>query len=197
MAGLTASWRPTRSAALHEGDDFDGVAVVQHDFAALVAWHDIAVEFDGHALGAKPALFDELRDADRRVERFLLSVDDHDDPSRWCCASAPPADWAASASAGRCLAWKATKNGSVKKSYLLGGALLHDPVMLVLLFGCFTNRIRLIRVRHDDDGAALATGKEAYARRPTVGRIIGDWANAKGNHGTNNRILTAALPASS
>lgn len=79
---------------------------------------------------------------------------------------------------------KATKNGSLKKSYLLGGALLHDPVMLVLLFGCFANRIRLIRVRHDDDGAALATGKEAHARRPTVGRIIGDWANAKGNHGT-------------
>lgn len=85
LAGLCR--RVSGSAALHERDDFDGVAVMQHDFAALVAWHDIAVEFDGHALGAKPALFDELRDADRRVERFLLSVDDHDDPSRWCCSS--------------------------------------------------------------------------------------------------------------
>lgn len=46
------------------------------------------------------------------------------------------------------------------------------------------NGIRLTRSRRGDVGAALATGEETHARRPAIGRIIGDCANTKGNHGT-------------
>ena len=57
--------------------NFHDALVVEHGVGTLIARDNLTIEFDGHTLGAESVRFEIIGDADRRLERDLLSVDLH------------------------------------------------------------------------------------------------------------------------
>lgn len=65
------------SAALYEGDDFQGVGAFELGLCTQCARHDFAIEFDGHTFGTQSALLNQFGHGDRRGDVLFLAIDDH------------------------------------------------------------------------------------------------------------------------